>query len=139
MQLGHENCVKVLLTDSDINLTAANMRFDNNNDFNNSSLLSLSLFLPFRGRNCLHMLAASPKQNASSLFYLLKSAAAKFPFNAVDEDGYTPLLLAYVAGSSSLCEGLVAAGAHPGMCSKQGLSIFNAPVATKQLLFRILG
>ena len=26
MQLGHENCVKVLLTDSDINLTAANTR-----------------------------------------------------------------------------------------------------------------
>ena len=35
-----------------------------------------------------------------------------------------------------LCDTLVQAGAHPGMSNKHGLSIFNSPVATKQLLFR---
>ena len=35
-----------------------------------------------------------------------------------------------------LCDALVQAGAHPGMSNKHGLSIFNSPVATKQLLFR---
>jgi ankyrin repeat protein len=84
------------------------------------------------------MLSASPKSNASILFHLLSSVAPKFPVNLPDDDGYTPLLLAYIAGNSSLCESLVGAGAHPGMCTKQKLSIFNAPVATKQLLFRIL-
>lgn len=85
------------------------------------------------------MVAASPKPNAALLFQLLQSAAKKFPINSADEDGYTPLLLAYIGGSTSLCEALIGAGAHPGMCSKQNVSIFNAPVATKQLLFKILG
>jgi len=47
-------------------------------------------------------------------------------------------LLAYIAGSPKLCDALIRGGAHPGISNKQGLSIFNAPVATKQLLFRIL-
>ena len=48
------------------------------------------------------------------------------------------LLLAYIGGSTVLCDALIKAGAHPGIPNKQGLSIFNSPVATKQLLFRIL-
>ena len=85
------------------------------------------------------MLSASPKPNAPSLFQLLHSVAPKFPINAQDEEGYTPLLLSYIAGSTGLCDILVSVGAHPGMCTKQKLSIFNAPVATKKLLFKILG
>ena len=85
------------------------------------------------------MLASSPKGNAAAIFQLLLTAAAKFPVNNADDDGNTPLLLAYTAGSSSLCDSLVSAGGHPGMNNKQGISIFNTPVATKQLLFKILG
>lgn len=85
------------------------------------------------------MLSASPKANATTLFQLLHSVAPKFPINAPDEEGYTALLLAYIAGSTGLCDVLVCVGAHPGMCTKQRLSIFNAPVATKKLLFKILG
>ena len=51
---------------------------------------------------------------------------------------YTALLLAYIGGSTSLCDSLIQAGAHPGRPNRQGISIFNAPVATKKLLFRIL-
>ena len=51
---------------------------------------------------------------------------------------HTALLLAYIGGSTVLCDALIKAGAHPGISNKQGLSIFNSPVATKQLLFRVL-
>ncbi len=50
----------------------------------------------------------------------------------------TAILLAYIGGSMVLCDALIKAGGHPGMPNRQGLSIFNAPVATKQMLFRIL-
>lgn len=49
------------------------------------------------------------------------------------------LLLAYMNGNGNLCRSLVRAGARLGTMNKQGLSIFNAPVATKQLLFKLLG
>ena len=49
------------------------------------------------------------------------------------------LLLAYFGGNSVLCDALIQSGAHPGMCNKDSVSLFNFPVATKQLLFRILG
>ena len=49
------------------------------------------------------------------------------------------LLLAYFGGNSMLCDALIQSGAHPGMCNKDSVSLFNFPVATKQLLFRILG
>lgn len=48
------------------------------------------------------------------------------------------LLLAYIAGNTGLCDALIRAGAHPGIANKQGVSIFSSPVATKQLMFRIL-
>ncbi|XP_055996829.1 rabankyrin-5-like isoform X5 [Ostrea edulis] len=48
------------------------------------------------------------------------------------------LLLAYMNGNGNLCRSLVRAGARLGTMNKQGLSIFNAPVATKQLLFKLL-
>jgi hypothetical protein len=49
------------------------------------------------------------------------------------------LLLAYVNGNGNLCRALVRAGSKLGTMNKQGLNIFNAPVATKQLLFKLLG
>jgi len=45
---------------------------------------------------------------------------------------------AYFSGNASLCDALIRNGAHPNTMNKQGVTIFNAPVATKQLLFRIL-
>ena len=51
----------------------------------------------------------------------------------------TVLLLAYFNGNGSLCRAVVKAGAQLGTVNRDGLSIFNAPVATKQLLFKLLG
>jgi len=50
----------------------------------------------------------------------------------------TALMHAYFSGNASLCDALIRNGAHPNTMNKQGVTIFNAPVATKQLLFRIL-
>ena len=49
------------------------------------------------------------------------------------------LLLAYFNGNGVLCRAIVRAGARLGLANREGLSIFNAPVATKQLLFKLLG
>ena len=49
------------------------------------------------------------------------------------------LLLAYFNGNASLCRAVVKVGARLGVVNRDGLSIFNAPVATKQLLFKLLG
>jgi len=49
------------------------------------------------------------------------------------------LLLAYFNGNASLCRAIVKVGARLGIVNRDGLSIFNAPVATKQLLFKLLG
>ena len=42
-------------------------------------------------------------------------------------------------GNGNLCRAIVRAGAPLGIVNKQGLSIFNTPVASKQLLFKLLG
>jgi len=49
------------------------------------------------------------------------------------------LLLGYFNGNGSLCRAVVKAGAQLGTVNRDGLSIFNAPVATKQLLSKLLG
>lgn len=116
MQLGHLNCCKVLLEESEINLLSLNMK----------------------GQTCLHLLAKHGKENAAAIFSMLLATAPRFPLDKQDNDGNTPLLLAYLNGGTALCDSLVLAGAHPSIPNKQGLSIFNVPVATKQLLFRIL-
>jgi len=53
--------------------------------------------------------------------------------------GLVVLLLAYFNGNASLCRAIVKVGARLGIVNRDGLSIFNAPVATKQLLFKLLG
>ena len=85
------------------------------------------------------MLASSLKDNKAAMFHMLLGVAPNYPLDHQDNDGNTPLLLAYFGGSTSLCDSLIQKAAHPGMSNKQNVSIFNAPVATKQLLFRILG
>ena len=49
------------------------------------------------------------------------------------------LLLAYMNGASNLSRALIKAGAHAGIQNRQGMTIFNAQVATKMLLYRLLG
>ena len=48
------------------------------------------------------------------------------------------LMHAYFSGNASLCDALIRNGGHPAAMNRQGVTIFNAPVATKQLLFRVL-
>lgn len=55
-----------------------------------------------------------------------------------DLDGNTPLLIAYMKGNGNLCRTLVKAGACLGSMNKDGITIFNYQVATKQLLYRLL-
>ena len=59
-------------------------------------------------------------------------------FSNLSNSTLTALLLAYIAGNTGLCDALIRAGAHPGYANKQNVSIFSSPVATKQLMFRIL-
>lgn len=49
------------------------------------------------------------------------------------------LLLAYMKGNANLCRAIVRSGARLGINNNQGINIFNYQVATKQLLFRLLG
>lgn len=49
------------------------------------------------------------------------------------------LLLAYMKGNANLCRAIVRSGARLGVNNNQGINIFNYQVATKQLLFRLLG
>lgn len=49
------------------------------------------------------------------------------------------LLLAYMKGNANLCRAIVRSGARMGLNNNQGINIFNYQVATKQLLFRLLG
>ena len=49
------------------------------------------------------------------------------------------LLLAYMKGNANLCRAIVRSGARLGVNNNQGVNIFNYQVATKQLLFRLLG
>lgn len=61
--------------------------------------------------------------------------------DGIDCDLYFPavLLLAYMKGNANLCRAIVRAGARLGVNNNQGINIFNYQVATKQLLFRLLG
>ena len=52
---------------------------------------------------------------------------------------FTALFLAYSNGAVGLCCALLRSGARIGTMNKHGMSIFNAPVATKKLLFKLLG
>lgn len=49
------------------------------------------------------------------------------------------LLLAYLNGNGRLCRELLKNGSSLGAINKNGVSIFNAEVASKKLLFSLLG
>ncbi|KAK3787016.1 hypothetical protein RRG08_037295 [Elysia crispata] len=113
---GNVSTVKILLTESQINAEALNAK----------------------GQNPLHVVGQYGKDTAAAMFELFRDTMPDFPIDKPDNDGNTVLLLAYLNGNGSLCRALVRAGACLGQLNKDGLSIFNAPVATKQLLFKLL-
>ncbi|XP_025091346.1 rabankyrin-5-like isoform X2 [Pomacea canaliculata] len=116
VQHGNLSTVKALLTESHINAEAVNLK----------------------GQNPLHLLGQYGKDNAAAMFELFREAIPDYPIDRPDAEGNTALLLAYVNGNGSLCRVMVRAGACLGTVNKQGVGIFNAPVATKQLLFKLL-
>ncbi|XP_060560051.1 rabankyrin-5-like, partial [Ruditapes philippinarum] len=113
---GNLNSVRVLLTESSINAEAVNAK----------------------GQNPLHVLGQYGRDNAAAIFELFKESMPDYPIAKPDVEGNTVLLLAYMNGNGNLCRALVRAGSPLGDVNKQGLSVFNAPVATKQLLFKLL-
>ncbi|XP_020711715.2 rabankyrin-5 isoform X2 [Athalia rosae] len=91
-----------------------------------------------KGRNPLHELARYGRDNAATICDLFLECMPKYPLNKPDLDGNTPLLIAYMKGNGNLCRTLVKAGACLGAMNKEGITIFNYQVATKQLLYRLL-
>ncbi|XP_076453246.1 rabankyrin-5-like [Babylonia areolata] len=116
IQQGNLATVKTLLTESRINAEASNAK----------------------GQNPLHILGQYGKDNAAAMFELFRETMPDYPMDRPDAEGNTVLLLAYSNGNGGLCRALVRAGACLGTVNKQGMSIFNAPVATRQLLFKLL-
>ena len=92
-----------------------------------------------RGQNPLHVLCQFGKDNAAAIFELFKESMPEYPIAKTDSEGNSALLLAYMNGNGNLCRALVRACSPLGVVNKQGFSIFNTPVATKQLLFKLLG
>ncbi|XP_072043179.1 rabankyrin-5-like [Amphiura filiformis] len=119
---GNLNTVRVLLTESHINAEAYNAK----------------------GQTPLHILGQYGRDNAGAIFDLFKESMPNYPLDKPDADGNSgkifgnALLLAYQKGNGNLCRAMVRAGSSMGAMNKQGMSIFNAQVATKQLLFRLL-
>ncbi|XP_028400515.1 rabankyrin-5-like isoform X2 [Dendronephthya gigantea] len=116
VQQGHINSVRVLLTESSVDISAVNDR----------------------GQNALHTLAQYGRDNAGSIFEIIRQNSPDFPLNSVDADENTALLLAYLNGNGRLCRELLKNGSSLGAINKNGISIFNAEVASKKLLFSLL-
>ncbi|CAD6231483.1 GSCOCG00001432001-RA-CDS [Cotesia congregata] len=113
---GHVSVVRTLLTECTLDAETVNLK----------------------GRNPLHELARCGRDNAATICELFLECMAQYPINNADADGNTPLLIAYMKGNGNLCRTLVKAGACLGSMNKDGVTIFNYQVATKQLLYRLL-
>ncbi|XP_034827404.1 rabankyrin-5 [Maniola hyperantus] len=113
---GHAAAARALLADTDIDAAAANLK----------------------GRNPLHELCWCKKDNAATICEIFLEFMPDYPINRTDLQGNTPLLLAYMNGQGAMCRALVRAGACLAHENKDGISIFNYQVATKQLLHRLL-
>ncbi|XP_063628854.1 rabankyrin-5 [Cydia splendana] len=113
---GHAAAARALLADSDVDAAAVNLK----------------------GRNPLHELAWCKKDNAAAICEIFIELMPDYPINRTDLQGNTPLLLAYMNGQAAMCRVLVRAGACLAQENKDGVSIFNYQVATKQLLHRLL-
>ncbi|XP_064648552.1 rabankyrin-5-like isoform X2 [Lineus longissimus] len=116
VQHGNINTVRVLLTESRINAEGFNMR----------------------GQTPMHILGQYGKENAAAIFELFKESMPEYPIDRQDAEGNNVLLLAYINGNANLCRAVVRAGGSLGCVNKNGFSIFNFPVPTKQLLFKLL-
>ncbi|KAI1307992.1 Rabankyrin-5 [Halotydeus destructor] len=114
---GHLATVRVLLSDSQIDAEAVNLR----------------------GQNCLHLLSHYGKEDRNAaIFELFISSMPEYPINKADSEGNTPLLLAYMNGNANLCKALIKVGACVGQCNRQGVSLFNHVVASPNLLYKLL-
>jgi len=113
---GHIKTARVLLTESRVSAEAANTK----------------------GRSPLHEFARFTEKNAVEMLELFLECMPEYNIDRPDGDGNTPLLLAYTKGNGDLCRALVKRGAILGTMNKANENIFNCPVATKQLLFRLL-
>ncbi|XP_039298509.1 rabankyrin-5 [Nilaparvata lugens] len=113
---GHYAVAKALLTESELNAEALNLK----------------------GRNPLHVLARYARENAATICELFLETMPKYPLDKPDLEGNTALMLAYMKGNGNLCRSLVKAGACVGTMNKNGITIFNYQVATKTLLYNLL-
>ncbi|KDR22440.1 Ankyrin repeat and FYVE domain-containing protein 1, partial [Zootermopsis nevadensis] len=113
---GHLSVARALLTESRLDAEAMNIK----------------------GRNPLHVLAWYSRDNAAAICDLFLECMPEYPLDKPDLEGNTALLLAYMKGNGNLCRTLVKAGACLGAMNKDGVTIFNYQVATKQLLSRLL-
>ncbi|XP_033627890.1 rabankyrin-5-like [Asterias rubens] len=116
VQHGNLASTRALLTESQINAESYNAK----------------------GQTPMHILGQCGRDNAAAIFELFKECMPTYPVDKQDADGNTVLLLAYQNGNGALCRAIVRSGASVGILNKNGTSIFNAQVATKQLLFRLL-
>ncbi|XP_038074756.1 rabankyrin-5-like isoform X2 [Patiria miniata] len=116
VQHGNLGSSRTLLTESQINAESYNAK----------------------GKTPMHILGDCGRDNAAAIFELFKECMPNYPVDKQDADGNTVLLLAYQKGNGALCRAIVRSGASLGILNKNGTSIFNAQVATKQLLFRLL-
>nr|CAD7573191.1 unnamed protein product [Timema californicum] len=111
---GHLSVARVLLTESSLDAETVNIK----------------------GQNPLHVLSRYSRENSSAMCELFLECMPNYPLNQPDLHGNTALLLAYMKGNGNLCRILVKAGACLGAMNKDGVTIFNYQVATKQLLYR---
>ncbi|XP_058978821.1 rabankyrin-5 [Musca domestica] len=117
VRCGHLSVVRELLIESSVNAETINNK----------------------GRNPLHELCRTGEDNnAAAICDLFIECMPKYPINAPDMDGNTPLLLAFMRGQAPLCKVLVKNGACLGTENREGISIFNFKLATDQLLHKLL-
>uniref|UniRef100_H2YXH3 Ankyrin repeat and FYVE domain-containing protein 1 n=1 Tax=Ciona savignyi TaxID=51511 RepID=H2YXH3_CIOSA len=91
-----------------------------------------------RGQTVLHVMAEDSSSKTSAMFDAVMRAMPDYPLAVQDNHGNTALLLAYMNGNGSLCRSLVRTGSSLAITNNDGVNLFNHPVATKQLLFRLL-
>ena len=88
--------------------------------------------------NPLHTLGVYGKENSSQILDAFKEHNPEFDLGQKDLKGNSALLLSYQNGNGNLCRSLIKYGAAIGTYNDDGISIFNHPVATKQLMFKLL-
>ncbi|KAL1230041.1 Rabankyrin-5 [Trichinella pseudospiralis] len=116
VQYGSLECIQTLLTESNINPFLTNSK----------------------GYGILHLLGLFGKENAASILVSIKCIIPNYPIEMPDPDGNTLLLFAFMNENYLLCREAIRAGACVGVCNRHFVSIFNYPMSSPKLLFRIL-